>query len=86
VIPKPPFAWELTPEEEIEAFEALKPRLGALWDTIFPGDEDHYTSVVVPSLTLDPAELHRLEGASLYEERLLFYSSGCAIPRPVSST
>lgn len=72
MIPKPPFAWELTPEEEIEAFEALKPRLGALWDTIFPGDEDHYTSVVVPSLTLDPAELQRLEGASLYEERLLF--------------
>jgi hypothetical protein len=72
VIPKPPFAWELTPEREIAAFEALKPRLGALWKTIFPGDRGHYTSVVVPSLTLDPAELQKIEGASFYEERLLF--------------
>jgi len=72
VIPKPPFAWELTPKAETEAFEALKPRLGALWESIFPGDEDHYTSVVVPSLTLDSAGLKKFEGASFYEERLLF--------------
>jgi PGM1 C-terminal domain len=72
VIPKPPFAWQLTSEREIAAFEALKPRLGALWNTIFPGNEDHYTSVVIPSLTLDRAELQKIDGASHYEERLLF--------------
>ena len=65
----------LTPGSEIAAFEALQLRLGALWNGIFPGDEDHYPSVVVPSLTLDPAELQKLEGVSFYEERLLFLLS-----------
>ncbi len=72
MIPRPPFASELSEEREIAEFEALKPRLAALWDTIFPGDEDHYTSVVVPSLTLDPEELARISGIAYYEERLLF--------------
>lgn len=36
-------------------------------------DQDQaYTSVVVPSLTLDERELEKLEGAAYYEERLLF--------------
>src|SRR5262245_2213425 len=35
-------------------------------------DEEPYTSVVVPSLTLDQSELRKLPGASFYEERLLF--------------
>ena len=35
-------------------------------------EEQPYTSVVVPSLTLDQRELEKLEGASYYEERLLF--------------
>ena len=52
VIPKPPFACDLDLETEIAAFDALKPRLAELWSTIFPGDEEHYTSVVVPSLFL----------------------------------
>ena len=51
---------------------ALKPRLADLWSTIFPGDEEPYTSVVVPSLTLDQCELRKLRAASFYEERLLF--------------
>jgi len=72
VIPKPPFACDLDMETEIAAFDALKPRLAELWGTIFPGDEEHYTSVVVPSLTLDQGELRKLPGASFYEERLLF--------------
>lgn len=72
VIPKPPFACDLDLETEIAAFDALKPRLAELWSTIFPGDEEHYTSVVVPSLTLDQDELRKLPGASFYEERLLF--------------
>jgi hypothetical protein len=72
VIPKPPFACDLDSATEIDAFDALKPRLAALWSTIFPGDEEHYTSVVVPSLTLDQDELRKLPGATFYEERLLF--------------
>jgi PGM1 C-terminal domain len=70
VNPPPPGA--LDPADEIARFEVLKPRLAALWGTIFPGDEEHYTSVVVPSLTLDQSELRKIPGAVFYEERLLF--------------
>ena len=72
MIPKPPFVCDLDLDKEIAAFDALKPRLAELWGAIFPGDEEHYTSVVVPSLTLDQGELRKLSGASFYEERLLF--------------
>jgi hypothetical protein len=72
VIPKPPFACDLTVEDEIAAFERLKPKLRDLWSAVFPGDEAAYTSVVVPSLTLEPDQLRKLPGAIHYEERLLF--------------
>ncbi|MET0552841.1 MAG: peptide ligase PGM1-related protein [Vicinamibacteria bacterium] len=72
MIPKPPFPADLTLESEIEAFEALRPRLQELWDTIMNREEEPHTSVVVPSLTLDQSELKKLPGASFYEERLLF--------------
>jgi hypothetical protein len=72
MIPKPPFPWDLDPATEIAAFEALKPQLADLWSAIFPGDEEHYTSVVVPSLTLDQGELRKIAGVTFYEERLLF--------------
>lgn len=70
--PRPPFSWELTPEQEIAAFEQLKPRLRDVWDTLMLRDEEPHTSVVVPSLTLDRDSLSKLAGASFYEERLLF--------------
>jgi len=70
--PRPPFSWELTPEQEIAAFEQLKPRLRDVWDTLMLRDEEPHTSVVVPSLTLDRDGLSKLAGASFYEERLLF--------------
>lgn len=59
-------------EIEIAEFETLKPRLASLWDSVFPGDEEAYTSVIVPSLTLDPAEMTKIAGIAFYEERLLF--------------
>jgi hypothetical protein len=70
-------------EEEIEiaAFDRLKPRLASLWDSVFPGDEEAYTSVIVPSLTLDPAEMTKLAGATFYEERLLFLLMRLRNPR-----
>jgi hypothetical protein len=72
LIPRPPFASHLTLEEELAEFEILKPRLAEVWDSISGRDDQPHTSVVVPSLTLDQAELRKLEGASFYEERLLF--------------
>jgi len=72
VIPKPPFAGDLTLEEEIAAFYELKPRLTEVWDALMMREEEPHTSVVVPSLTLDQSELKKLAGASFYEERLLF--------------
>jgi hypothetical protein len=72
VIPKPPFARDLALEQEIAEFERLKPRLDALWNALSAREEEPYTSVVIPSLTLDQSELSKIEGASFYEERLLF--------------
>ena len=72
MIPHPPFASELSLERELAEFERLKPRLREVWNAIALRDEEPHTSVVVPSLTLDQAELRKLEGASFYEERLLF--------------
>ena len=59
-------------ESDIDAFERLKPRMADLWRSVFPRDDQHYTSVVVPSLTLDTAELAHLPGVTFLEERLLF--------------
>ena len=72
MIPKPPFARDLTLEQEITEFEKLKPRLAEVWDSLTMREEEPHTSVVVPSLTLDQSELRKLPGASFYEERLLF--------------
>lgn len=66
---------------EIAAFERLKPRLAVLWDSVFPGDEEAYTSVIVPSLTLDPGELAKIAGIDFYEERLLFLLMRLRNPR-----
>ena len=72
MIPKHPYASDLALAAELAAFESLKPRLITLWNALSATEEEPYTSVVVPSLTLDPRELTKLEAASYYEERLLF--------------
>lgn len=72
MIPQPPFAATLTPEEELRRFEELKPRLSQVWDVLMRTADQPGTSVVVPSLTLDQDELRKLDGATFYEERLLF--------------
>ena len=72
MIPKPPFAKDLTVEQEIAEFEKLKPRLKEVWDVLTMREEEPHTSVIVPSLTLDQSELRKLPGANFYEERLLF--------------
>ena len=72
MIPKPPYAEDLTRQQELEAFERLKPRLNAVWDVVTAQEDLPATSIVVPSFTLDQEELTKLEGAAFYEERLLF--------------
>jgi PGM1 C-terminal domain len=72
MIPKPPFASDLSLDDELGAFELLKPRLAQVWSALTASDDRGYTSVVVPSMTLDQNELRKLVGASYYEERLLF--------------
>ena len=72
MIPKPPFASDLSPQVEIAEFERLQPRLRELWSALSAREEEPYTSVVIPSLTLDQSELAKLDAASFYEERLLF--------------
>jgi len=71
-MPRPPFAADLTPEAEIAGFRELQPRLQAVWEALMMRDEEPHTSVVVPSMTLDQSELQKIDGASFYEERLLF--------------
>ena len=72
LIPKPPFAKDLTLEQEVAEFEKLKPRLAEVWDVLTMREEEPHTSVIVPSLTLDQSELLKLPGSNFYEERLLF--------------
>jgi hypothetical protein len=72
VIPKPPFAGDLTLEQELALFEQLKPRLADVWSALTDTEDKPCTSVIVPSMTLDQRELQKIAGASFYEERLLF--------------
>ncbi|HEX4963241.1 MAG TPA: peptide ligase PGM1-related protein [Thermoanaerobaculia bacterium] len=72
MIPKPPFALDFSPEQEIAAFHEIQPRLQEVWEALMMRDEEPHTSVVVPSMTLDQSELRKIDGASFYEERLLF--------------
>ena len=81
MIPKPPFPGDVSLNEEIAAFERLKPRLGSLWNALSARSEEPFTSVVIPSMTLDRAELAKLEAASFYEERLLFLLTRLRNPR-----
>ena len=71
--PHPQIRWDLSPEDEARAFEALKPRLAALWADVFPRDDEPYTSVIVPSITLDDGgDPFRRQTARFHEETLLF--------------
>lgn len=70
--PKPPFSHDLTLADELRQFAQLKPRLQEVWDALLAKTELPYTSVIVPSLSLDQREIAKLRGAPYYEERLLF--------------
>lgn len=65
-------ATSLSLEEELAAFERLKPRLTSVWNLLVSDSNAPCTTVVVPSLSLEAEGLKQLEGASYYEERLLY--------------
>lgn len=76
-----PIRWALAPEEEARAFEALKPRLAELWAQVFPNDDEPYTSVIVPSVTVDAGSLAGHGGSRFYEETLLLLLMRLRNPR-----
>ena len=45
MIPRPPFASDLTLAQELAEFEVLKPRLAEVWDSISMRDEEPHTSI-----------------------------------------
>jgi len=47
-------------------------RLSSIWQAIKSGRPGIFTSVVIPSLSLDADELTKIAGVPFYEERLLF--------------
>lgn len=61
-----------TTEDIRPSFKTLQARLIDVWRAIESGQPVPHTSVVVPSLSLDPGELQKIAGAPFYEERLLF--------------
>ncbi len=67
--------------DEALAFERLKPRLTALWSQVFPRDDQAYTCVVIPSITLDAEQLRREPAALRLEETLLFFLIRLRNPR-----
>lgn len=58
--------------EELAAFEQLKARLPDLFHRVSADDRLPHTVVVVPSLSMDAAELTKISGVHHYEERLLY--------------
>jgi len=55
-----------------DAFSRLQERLQDIWKSVRDNDSFSHTSLIVPSLSVDQEELSKVQGASFYEERLLF--------------
>ncbi|MEM0980565.1 MAG: carboxylate-amine ligase, partial [Cyanobacteria bacterium P01_H01_bin.58] len=53
-------------------FQQLQSRLKSLWRSPDEFDVRDCQVLIVPSLSLDQAELQKIEGVHYYEERLLF--------------
>lgn len=55
-----------------DAFTRLQEKLLPIWASIREDDCYAHTSVIIPSLSVDQEELSKVQGASFYEERLMF--------------
>lgn len=58
--------------ETQESFSKLQEKLLPIWNSVREDDSFPHTSVIIPSLSVDQEELSKVQGASFYEERLLF--------------
>lgn len=67
--------------EEDQRFIELQTRLSGLWKEVMHNPYAEQTVVVVPSLTLDVEEMHKLKGVVYYEERMLFLLILLAMPK-----
>lgn len=55
-----------------DEFTKLQEKLLPIWSAIREDDSYAHTSVIIPSLSVDQEELSKVQGASFYEERLMF--------------
>jgi len=62
----------LNAPEEAERFRELTEQLSQIWRSVQADPSWEHTSVIVPSLSVNQEELAKVQGASFYEERLLF--------------
>lgn len=53
-------------------FTQLQEKLLPIWTSIRADDNFEHTSLIIPSLSVDQEELSKVQGASFYEERLMF--------------
>jgi len=53
-------------------FKRLQEKLLPIWASIRADDNFEHTSLIIPSLSVDQEELSKVQGASFYEERLMF--------------
>jgi len=60
------------PAESHDEFPRLQEKLLPIWNSIREDDTFEHTSLIVPSLSVDQEELSKVQGASFYEERLMF--------------
>jgi hypothetical protein len=74
---------EIPPEAATaqERFGRLQERLAAQFEEIFPHRRSPRTVVVVPSLSLHPEELRKIDGVHHYEERMLCLLMLLRLPR-----
>src|SRR5210317_423711 len=55
-----------------DEFTQLQQKLLPIWASIREDDCFEHTSLIIPSLSVDQEELSKVQGASFYEERLMF--------------
>jgi len=55
-----------------DEFTQLQEKLLPIWTSIREDDSFEHTSLIIPSLSVDQEELSKVQGASFYEERLMF--------------
>ena len=58
-------------DEEKETFSKLQANLPGIFRRLAGNRQEAHTTIVVPSLTLDRAELSKIDGTMYYEERML---------------